>query len=396
MTQELPDAAIREEITGRLDRTLFVEAGAGSGKTQSLVDRVVATVLCAAQAVPLRHVAAVTFTEKAGAELRDRLRVAFESELEAAEPGSERADRCAEALDDLDAAAIGTLHSFAERILGEHPIEAGLPPLIEVRDEVASGVAFDDRWTVLRTALLDDPGLAPALLLAMAAGMGLDDLRSMTRAFTENWDLLQPRVLDTPAPDLPAMEVADLITEARRMAGLRDHCTDDEDKFLLRLDTLAGWAAGLETAADDPARDSHRPPQDRHGRGPARPALRRPRGRHAGDAGAVRRPPGHQPAHRDRRGRGGHPPGPDQLPARPGRRDRHCGGFPPEQAGLAFATFLAKILMPAFFTHDRPGRASPRKTRKAGDFPARKPGEPSVTKVTRTIEFPLLCPWQLT
>jgi hypothetical protein len=52
----------------------------------------------------------------------------------------------------------------------------------------------------------------------------------------------------------------------------------------------------------------------------------------------------------------------------------------------AFATFLAKILMSAFFTHDRPGRASPRKTKKVGDFSARKPGEPSVTKVTRTIE----------
>lgn len=254
MTQELPDAAARQEITGRLDRTLFVEAGAGSGKTQSLVDRVVATVLSAAQAVPLRHVAAVTFTEKAGAELRDRLRVAFESELGAAEPGSERAVRAAGALEDLDAAAIGTLHSFAERILGEHPIQAGLPPLIEVRDEVSSGVAFDDRWTVLRTALLDDPGLAPALLLAMAAGMHLGDLRSMTRAFTDNWDLLEPRVLATPAPGLPAVEVAGLITEARRLAGLRDHCTADEDKFLLRLDALAGWAAGLETAADDPAR----------------------------------------------------------------------------------------------------------------------------------------------
>jgi hypothetical protein len=70
--------------------------------------------------------------------------------------------------------------------------------------------------------------------------------------------------------------------------------------------------------------------------------------------------------------------------------------FPPEQADLAFATFLAKVLMPAFFTRDRPGRASPRKTKKAGDFPARKPGEPSVTKVTRTIEFRLLCPWRLT
>jgi len=253
MTQELPDAAVRREITGCLDRTLFVEAGAGSGKTQSLVDRVVAIVLSADQAVPLRHVAAVTFTEKAGAELRDRLRVAFESELGAAEPGSGHADRSAKALDDLDAAAIGTLHSFAERILGEHPIEAGLPPLIEVRDEVASGVAFDDRWTVLRTALLDDPWLAPALLLAMAAGMGLEDLRSMARAFTENWDLLQPRVLATPAPDLPVVEVEGLIIEARRLAGLREHCTNDEDKFLLRLDALAGWAARLETAADDPA-----------------------------------------------------------------------------------------------------------------------------------------------
>jgi hypothetical protein len=52
--------------------------------------------------------------------------------------------------------------------------------------------------------------------------------------------------------------------------------------------------------------------------------------------------------------------------------------------------------MPAFFTRDRPGRASPRTTRKAGDFPARKPGEPSVTNVTRTIGFRLLCPGRLT
>jgi hypothetical protein len=254
VTQELPDAAIRKEIAGCLDRTLFVEAGAGSGKTQSLVDRVVATVLSPDQAVPLRHVATVTFRKKAGTELRDRLRVAFESELVAAEPGSDRADRATDALDDLDAAAIGTLHSFAERILGEHPVEAGLPPLIEVRDEVASGVAFDDRWTVLRTALLDDPGHTPALLLAMAAGMRLEDLRSMAREFTDNWDLLPPRVLDAPAPDLPAVEVAGLITEARRLAGLRGHCTDDRDKFLAKLDALAGWVARLETAADDPAR----------------------------------------------------------------------------------------------------------------------------------------------
>ena len=52
--------------------------------------------------------------------------------------------------------------------------------------------------------------------------------------------------------------------------------------------------------------------------------------------------------------------------------------------------------MPGFFVRDRPDRASPRKTKKAGDFPARKPGEPSVTNVTRRIQFHLLYPWQVT
>jgi hypothetical protein len=101
-------------------------------------------------------------------------------------------------------------------------------------------------------------------------------------------------------------------------------------------------------------------------------------------------------AHRRRRERRGHPSGPDQLPARTGRRDRYRRGFPPDQLDLALATFPLKILMPGFRVRDRPDRAGPRKTKKAGDFPARNPAEPSVTNVTRRIELHLLYPWQIT
>ena len=69
---------------------------------------------------------------------------------------------------------------------------------------------------------------------------------------------------------------------------------------------------------------------------------------------------------------------------------------PPDQLDLALATFLLKILMPGFAVRDRPDRNSPRKAKNTGDFPARKPGEPSVTKVTRRIELHLLYPWQIT
>lgn len=65
---------------------------------------------------------------------------------------------------------------------------------------------------------------------------------------------------------------------------------------------------------------------------------------------------------------------------------------PPDQLDLAFATFLLKILAPATSVRDRPDRASPRKTKKSGDFPARRPGEPSVVNVIRRIEFHLLSP----
>jgi hypothetical protein len=67
-----------------------------------------------------------------------------------------------------------------------------------------------------------------------------------------------------------------------------------------------------------------------------------------------------------------------------------------DQQELAFATFLLKILAPGFAVRDRPERNSPRKSKKAGDFPARKPGEPSVVNVTRYIQFHLLEPWMIT
>ena len=71
------DKAQRDRIRESLDETLFVEAGAGTGKTTSLVDRVVK--LVSSGATTLDRIAAITFTNAAAAELRDRVRQALES-----------------------------------------------------------------------------------------------------------------------------------------------------------------------------------------------------------------------------------------------------------------------------------------------------------------------------
>ena len=240
----LTDQPQRDRIRDDTGSTLFVDAGAGSGKTKSLIDRVTALVLV--DGVSLRNIAAVTFTERAGAELRDRLRANFEKVWKGRahdHPAyANEQERAETALEDLDGAAIGTLHSFAQRLLTMHPIEAGLPPLVEVLDEVGSSVAFDARWSVMQRQLLDDESMAQSVRLALAAGVKLEHLRSLARAFQSDWDLIEDRVLPGGPPKIELPDVRELLDAARVLAARGDECTDPDDKFLAKLTALTAWA----------------------------------------------------------------------------------------------------------------------------------------------------------
>ncbi|MEJ7795807.1 MAG: UvrD-helicase domain-containing protein [Nocardioides sp.] len=234
MTEPLTDQADRDRIAGATDTTLFVNAGAGSGKTKSLVDRVVTLVI--RDQIPMSSIAAVTFTEKAGAELRDRLRAEFEKRWRS---GDDTLKPLAQAaLDDLDSAAIGTLHSFAQRVLMEHPIEAGLPPVIELLDEVGSSVAFDDRWNQLQVDLLDDDAIAEPLLLGLAVGVKIDHLRSLAHLLGNDWDLIRSRILDQPRPELRVPDLDGFLDRVVEVANLRGLCTLETDKLLPKLEHL--------------------------------------------------------------------------------------------------------------------------------------------------------------
>jgi len=92
-------------------RTLFVETGAGSGRSRCLVDRVVAIVLTADLACCGATWPRSRSPRGRGRELRGRLPVAFETALAAAKLGSEAAGPGRQAIADLDTAAIGTLHA---------------------------------------------------------------------------------------------------------------------------------------------------------------------------------------------------------------------------------------------------------------------------------------------
>ncbi|HEX7095063.1 MAG TPA: UvrD-helicase domain-containing protein, partial [Acidimicrobiales bacterium] len=240
------DAEARRRITEtELDRTLFVEAGAGTGKTSALVERIVN--LVTRDGVDMRSIAAITFTEAAAAELRHRVRVELERASE--QDAASRAERARVALGHVDSAAISTLHSFAQRLLSEHPVEVGIPPKVEVLDEVQSSLAFEARWSDALDRWLHTPELEE--LITRTTLLKLDivsttraSLRDVAAILDDNWDRLELWAASGELPDepppLPPIDVGPLHDAIRAVLDLPAECTNDDDLLLQHVLAIRG------------------------------------------------------------------------------------------------------------------------------------------------------------
>lgn len=137
------DEAVRERVRSELGTSFVISAGAGTGKTTLLVDRMVRIVLTGFW--KLDQIAAVTFTENAATTLKLRLRDALErARAESVNP--EVVARASEGLASLERAQVSTIHALCTAMLQERPIEAGVTPGFRVADEALSDFIFEEAW----------------------------------------------------------------------------------------------------------------------------------------------------------------------------------------------------------------------------------------------------------
>ncbi|MGZ8422726.1 MAG: UvrD-helicase domain-containing protein, partial [Nitrospira sp.] len=162
----IPDQAARIAAATTFDRNVVVIAGAGTGKTTLLVNRLLYLLMRRSDPLDLSHIVALTFTNKAATEmklrLRERLRALLNAEgrdsLPTGSGGVSIADlrmrygwttdeivaRADAAFRDVEKAQIGTLHSFAAHLLRLYPIEAGVTPTFGTDED---GSRFDEHFT---------------------------------------------------------------------------------------------------------------------------------------------------------------------------------------------------------------------------------------------------------
>ncbi|HXQ19583.1 MAG TPA: UvrD-helicase domain-containing protein [Acidimicrobiales bacterium] len=234
----LADAAARQRIVDDLDCELAVDAAAGSGKTTVLVQRVVS--LVRSKRVPMRAIAAITFTEAAAAELRTRLRVAL------TDAGRTDPD-LASAVHEVDEAAVSTIHAFARRILVEHWLSAGLPPRVDVLDAPAEQIEQRVRWREFTNELLADPDAGPMLVRAFATGLRLSNLPEVAGALSSQHHRLDDRVRSALAAERllradPPVDLGPLVVALDDALAYLPHCTDDRDALLAHLQSAVDTA----------------------------------------------------------------------------------------------------------------------------------------------------------
>jgi len=225
-----PDEAVRERVRTDFATTLVLEAGAGTGKTTVLVERLVNLVVSGT--ATLDRVVAITFTEPAAGELKMRLRDALEARLDTA--SADEAERLSQAIVDLERANVSTIHAFASALLRERPFEAGIDPSFAVVAEVAGERTFDDawnRWIEERLTAGDE-----VLMRAVHLGLQIPDFQKAARAVVAQRDVLGLPVAR--APFDPAVLLADLEAAIAPLTARKASCTDQSDGAFQMIESL--------------------------------------------------------------------------------------------------------------------------------------------------------------
>jgi ATP-dependent helicase/nuclease subunit A len=238
------DADERVRIQTDLDANLCVEAGAGTGKTTVLVDRIVAVLRTGYATVD--EIAVITFTEAAAAELAARVRQQLETALD--ESTGEERERIHAALTGLHRAHVETIHAFASGLLRERPVEAGLDPGFEVLDELAGQLAFDAAYRAWQDELLAE--VRPAVDAAIRRGFNLVQIRRLVETVHAYRSLLPltPEV----APAGPDAVIAELHQAATACRAHLAYAGSDEIG-IADMERIVAYAGTLATVADDEA-----------------------------------------------------------------------------------------------------------------------------------------------
>ncbi|MGE5531378.1 MAG: UvrD-helicase domain-containing protein, partial [Bacteroidota bacterium] len=230
------DHAVRELAATAIDKSIFLDAGAGCGKTQALTDRYL-NLLESGMAV--REIVAVTFTNKAARDMKARLRERCEERARAAQDPA-TATQWRKRARELESAPISTIHSFCTNLLRRHAMRAELDPQFALMDEIEQRMLLAESVRGSLLARLDADEEAASLLVSQ---LGLTDaVSAITKAIESREEIWR----DLQTPPTPQQLLTQWQQTHEQTMATRAALLTQGRKWKAAVQTL------LENPADDP------------------------------------------------------------------------------------------------------------------------------------------------
>ncbi|MFQ5719121.1 MAG: UvrD-helicase domain-containing protein [Acidobacteriota bacterium] len=276
------DQAGRDRAATDLGSNLVVIAGAGTGKTSLLIERALTAI--AGGHIRIEQLAAITFTEKATAEMKTRLAGSLEELWTIAGGGTpsaggdvrvarsvfhrladrpgfdaqEVADRVQEALHHLDRVAVRNIHGLCADLLRAFPRASGVDPGFSVDPGEAYAALLDEQWPRFLAAELGEEAPRSDLWARLLARVDLNTVATVGRdlaRFAIPLALLTPRSAPPPPGELFRAEIDQLIADLDALLQRREEINPGRSTFATALEELGegltllrdGGTAGLDT-----------------------------------------------------------------------------------------------------------------------------------------------------
>lgn len=250
----LKDQADRKRASEDLDTSYIVEAAAGTGKTTLLVARIL-NLIKEKKAVP-DEIVAITFTERAAAELKIRLQDDLSKALDEAGRDSPDAEHLADALWGLERMQVTTIHSFCAALIRERPVEAGVDPNFQVGDGLMASLIEEevwDEWLSGRMRRGDD-----SIRRALAIDITTKNMRDLAHKMLENRDVLdylpKPQgwtLADHEFPRRFESAISDISARASKA------CKKEDDKAATAIEDIKAEAEEIKFLKTDEERAAH-------------------------------------------------------------------------------------------------------------------------------------------
>lgn len=171
-------------VVHQRDVSVVLSSGAGCGKTQVLTQRYLSHL--ERDGVEVGQLVAITFTERAARQMRERIRRAIVAHLQAA--GPDETSRWEQHLRGLETAQISTIHAFCGTLLRQHAVESGLDPRFDVLEDFLAANLEAEAVTTALQRLLPATSAEAGDLHQLVLLYGWRPVLEGVRQLLRNWD----------------------------------------------------------------------------------------------------------------------------------------------------------------------------------------------------------------